>query len=356
MKGEEYFKELISGKRRGIGDRILLALLMLGSVPYAAFMRMRAVGYSTGIIPSLHLPRPVISVGNITMGGTGKTPAVLLVARLLMERGKRVAVLTRGYNGSLEGETRIVSDGAALLLTPEEAGDEPCLLASSLPGLIVVMGTDRYRAGSLAMERLSPDMFILDDGFQHQRLRRDLDILLLDSAKPFANARTLPAGILREPPASARRADLILFTRCPKDVTHRDDMVAGIPQCSSSHRLTGWVPLAGGKTMPLDDLKGRRAVAFAGIADPRAFFESLEEEGVPLVATLAFPDHTCYGPREMKALGLLKNDKRADCLITTAKDAVKLQPYRGIMGDCCVAQMELHLHDSAQLVLALEKL
>ena len=166
MKGEEYFKGLISGTRQGIGDRILLLFLKLASVPYAAIMRMRAVGYRSGILPSRRLPRPVISVGNITMGGTGKTPTVLFLAKILMERGKRVAVLTRGYGGTLEGGTHVVSDGSSPLLSPQEAGDEPCLLASSLPGLIVVMGADRYMAGSLAMDRFSPDIFILDDGFQ----------------------------------------------------------------------------------------------------------------------------------------------------------------------------------------------
>ena len=185
-------------------------------------MRLRALFYEIGIFRVKRLPLPVISVGNITMGGTGKTPTVILIARELMARGKRVAVLTRGYGGSLEGETRIVSDGEKLFLSPAEAGDEPCLLASSLPGLMVVMGSDRYRAGCLALKELSPDCFILDDGFQHQRLGRDLDILLLDGTAPFNNGWTLPAGFLREPISAVSRADLVILTRCTEaDITAR---------------------------------------------------------------------------------------------------------------------------------------
>ncbi|GAM07932.1 tetraacyldisaccharide 4'-kinase [Geobacter sp. OR-1] len=356
MSREQYFRELLAGKRQGAGDRLLLALLRLAAVPYSAIMRLRALGYRSGLLRSRRLARPVISVGNITVGGTGKTPTVLFLARMLMARGKRVAVLTRGYGGSLEGETRVVSDGSALLLSAEEAGDEPCLLASSLAGLIVVMGPDRYRAGNLAMERFSPDLFILDDGFQHQRLKRDLDILLLDAKDPFAGSRTFPAGLLREPVTAAQRADLVLFTRCGELLPEIPAAVRAIPYCSASHALTGWAPLAGGDSTSFAELSGRRVLAFAGIADPSGFFDALEREGVPLLATLAFPDHTRYGKEELEALGRLKTTKKADCLITTAKDAVKLLPYRGILGNCLVARLELKINEPGPLVSALDKL
>ena len=158
----------------------------------------------------------MISVGNITVGGTGKTPATAFIARLLIGRGLKVAVLSRGYGGSMEGETAIVADGRTILLDAGQCGDEPYLLAATVPGLMVVMGADRYSAGMLAMERLSPDIFLLDDGFQHLRLRRDLDILLVDWARPFGNGRTLPAGLLREPLSAVQRADLVVYTRCPQ--------------------------------------------------------------------------------------------------------------------------------------------
>jgi tetraacyldisaccharide 4'-kinase len=290
------------------------------------------------------------------MGGTGKTPTVELIARELMSRGKRVAVLTRGYGGSLEGEIRIVSDGERLLLAPEEAGDEPFLLASSLPGLMVVMGSDRYRAGCLALNELSPDCFILDDGFQHQRLGRDLDILLLDGTLPFDNGLTLPAGFLREPPSAAHRSDLVILTRCGGRRNVPDGLPENVPVCCSSHVLTGVYPLSGGELRPFRQLEGKRIVAFCGIADPAAFFNSVESCGVPLVSTLAFPDHAVYGTREMEALGRLKQQCRADCLITTAKDAVKILPYSGIIGECFIVKLELTLHDPEPLMAALHRI
>ena len=355
MKGHIFYRRLVSGERQSFADRLLLALLKLCAVLYSAAMRMRAMAYKHGVFRVRRLPLPVVSVGNITMGGTGKTPTVLLIARELMARGKRVAVLTRGYGGSLEGDIRIVSDGQSLLLTPAEAGDEPCLLASELPGLMVVMGSDRYRAGCLALKELSPDCFILDDGFQHQRLARDLDILLLDHSTPFGNGWTLPAGFLREPASASNRSDLVILTRCTELERLPDRLPENIPACRSSHTLTGYTPLSGGEVRPFSELAGRRIVAFCGIADPSAFFDGVEACGVRLVSTLAFPDHTGYGTQEMEALGRLKQQSRADCLITTAKDAVKLLPYIGIIGDCFVARLELTVHDPEPLAAALNK-
>lgn len=355
MKGEHYFKELLAGNRSGTGDRLLFALLRLASIPYAAVMQLRAAAYRSGLFRIRQLPVPVISIGNIAMGGTGKSPAVIYLARLLMARGMRVAVLTRGYGGVLEGETRIVSDGESLLLTPVQAGDEPCMMAALLPGLMIVMGPDRYRAGMLALERLAPDLFILDDGFQHLRLQRDLNILLLDAKNPFAGGKVFPAGFLREPVSASLRADLVIFTRCSGKKPPVGLIQYGIPTIASSHALIGWAPLSGGDCRPFAELGGRRCLAFAGIADPAGFFEALETEGVSLVATLAFSDHTTYDKDELEALGRLKHSKRADCLITTVKDAVKLLSYRGILGECCVAQMELRLHEPEVLLEMLEK-
>lgn len=350
-----YYRQLVSGERQQLADRMLLVFFKLCAGLYAVIMQLRALAYKHRIFRVKRLPLPVISVGNIAMGGTGKTPAVMLIARELMARGKRVAVLTRGYGGSLEGETRIVSDGVSLLLTPAEAGDEPCLLAASLPGLMVVMGSDRYRGGCLALQELSADCFILDDGFQHQRLHRDLDIVLLDATAPFGNGWTLPAGFLREPATVLNRADLVILTRSPAVDSAVNGLPEQIPVCRSAHVLTGYTRLSGGGPQPFSSLKGKRIVAFCGIADPAAFFNGLESSGVQLAATLAFPDHCEYGAREMEAIGRLKQQFRADCLLTTAKDAVKLHPYSGIIGDCLVAQLELKLYDPEPLSAALNK-
>lgn len=353
MKGEVYFRQLWDGKRTGRADRLFMVLLTPLSLVYALILRLRALAYAAGLLRSYRLPKPVISVGNLTVGGTGKTPMTQYLARWFMERGKRVAILSRGYGGSLEGEIRVVADGRAILLSPGEAGDEPYLFASSLPGVMVVIGADRHRAGCLAMERLEPDIFILDDGYQHLRLRRDLNLLLLDCAKPFGNGRTLPAGALREPAVAVNRADLVVFTRCngrePADVTAK-------PWCAASHRLIGAIPLDGEEPVSLRSLEELGSLAFAGIADPAAFFESLEDEGIHPVATLAFPDHCKYGEQEIAALCKLKEASRADYLITTAKDAVKLASSRERLGTIYAAGLELHFADGRPLTVALEKL
>ena len=253
---ETYFRELVEGRRRGWFDRILLALLTLLSVPYELLLRLRARAYAAGILPPTVWTRPVISVGNLTVGGTGKTPAVAMLAKYFIARGKRVAVLSRGYGGSIRGEA-IVSDGETLFLSAAEAGDEPYLLASTVPGLMAVVGANRFRAGLLAKERLAPDIFILDDGFQHLRLKRKLDILLLDCSRPFGNGRTLPAGLLREPRTAAERADIIIYTRCSGD--EEPDYFPEKPACRAFHHLVGVSPLKGERCAPLAPSRDSKA-------------------------------------------------------------------------------------------------
>jgi tetraacyldisaccharide 4'-kinase len=353
--GENYFRELMAGRRRAPLDRLVFALLLLCSYPYGAIMAVRATLYRSGLLPSHLLPRPVVSVGNIVVGGTGKTPMTAWIARYLMGKGKRVAVLTRGYGGRLEGEVAVVSDGSRRLLGPEDAGDEPCLLADLLPGLIVVMGSDRYQAGCLALERFQPDVFILDDGFQHLRLRRDLDIVLLDATRPRGNGHTFPAGLLREPFSALRRAQLAVFTRSAGTDPAGLTLPPGIGRCHARHRLTGFTTGESTELRPFSELQGKRGLAFAGIADPAGFFDSLEGEGVELAATLAFPDHSTYGEEECAALARLKRSCRADFLITTAKDAVKLSSTGGGF-PFYIARLEMAFHDPAPLVRLLDKL
>lgn len=354
VKPERYFRELWDGKRQGTADRLFLCFLAILSGPYALLLRLRAIAYGAGLLRSYRLPRPVIAVGNLTVGGTGKTPAVAMLAKYFIARGKRVAVLSRGYGGTLSGKGGIVSDGATILLTPEEAGDEPWLLASTVAGLAVVVGADRYRAGLLAMERLAPDIFILDDGFQHLRLKRDLDILLLDSGRPFGNGRALPAGPLREPRPAAQRADLIIYTRCSDgaEVAHFPEK----PACRAFHHLVGVTPLAGDDLLPFARLKGMRGVAFAGIADPGPFFRDLEEEGLTLAATVPFPDHCRYGEDEVAEILGAAASCGADYLITTEKDGVKLGPYHGRLPNLYTAPLEMWVADPGPLLALLEKI
>lgn len=319
-----YWRELASGNRRGTADRLLILCLLLISLIYGSAQSLRAFFYSIGLLKSLKLPRPVISIGNITVGGTGKTPVTAHIARTLLTRGYRVAVLSRGYGGSLEGQTVVVSDGATLMLSPQECGDEPFLLASTIPGLMVVIGTDRHAAGQLAMQQLSPDVFLLDDGFQHLRLRRDLNILLVDYCNPFGNGRTLPAGLLREPLSATQRADLVIHTRIP-DAVSNCPIIPDKPFCSARHELSGYIPLSGGGQLPLRELQGKRILAFAGIADPQAFFDELKKHGMELVAELPLPDHVDYGCNQVNLIADIFRSSSAELAITTEKDGVKLK-------------------------------
>jgi tetraacyldisaccharide 4'-kinase len=350
-----YFTELVSGGRRRVRDRALLAVLRLLSYPYATVLRLRALGYRLGLLRSYRLSCPVVSVGNITLGGTGKTPTVAWIAGYLMGRGKRVVVLSRGYGGSAAGELRVVSDGKSILVGPEEAGDEPCLLAGKLPGLMVVIGADRYRAGLHALEELQPDLVLLDDGFQHLRLKRDLNILLLDATRPFASGYTLPGGMLREPVSAAGRADLVVYTRCPEGAPG-PDLFPEKPCLWTKHQFSGIVPLAGGQPGGFEAAKQARVMAFSGIADPEAFFSGLEAIGVMPVTTISFPDHTPYGEAEVAAILRLKVASRSTVLLTTQKDAVKLVPYSEKLAGCFAVVLDLACEDPRPLESALDKL
>jgi tetraacyldisaccharide 4'-kinase len=352
MALDHYFRNLVEGRRRGLLELILLTLLQVLSVPYAAVLRLRALAYRSGLFRTRRLPKPVISVGNITAGGTGKTPIVALIARYYINSGKKVAVLSRGYRGTAEGNTGIVSDGKNILMTPAEAGDEPCMLAEKIPGLMVVVGADRYRAGLHAIEFLDPDIFILDDGFQHLRLHRDLNILVMDHARPLGNGRVLPAGLLREPSLAARRADLIIFTRCSDnaDKIHFD----GIQACHAFHEIVGFVPLAWIETEKVPDLSTLKGVAFAGIADPDSFFDMLGKCGMDITSKICFPDHCRYGEREIEKIISSVEAVNSDYLVTTEKDSVKLVPYLPRLGRIYSAAMEVRIPDMKSLTDRLE--
>lgn len=346
---------MADGRLSGFYAGLFRLLLSPVALCYRNIQIMRAALYRRGILRSYRLSCPVISVGNLTVGGTGKTPATAWIARRLLQQGLRVAVLSRGYGGSLEGNCALVSDGQTILLTPDQCGDEPYLLASTIPGLMVVIGSDRYRAGLLAQEALKPDAFLLDDGFQHLRLQRDLNILLLDGQRPFGNGWTLPSGLLREPRSALARADLVLFTRC-----HAGQIVPdpGKPYCCSEHRLTSFNRSDNGDELSPAALQGSRVLAFAGIADPAAFFEGLEELGIPLVASCALPDHEPYQEKGLEQIDRLYAESKADWLITTEKDGVKLRSQtRPWSKRLLVAPLNLRLPDNGKLLLAtLDKL
>lgn len=344
-----YWRSLANGTRTSLPDRLLLLLLAPFSLVYALILQLRAVLYRVGLFSSRSLPRPVISIGNLTVGGTGKTPVTAHIARMLLARGCRVVVLSRGYGGLLEGTCLVVSDGTTVMVKPELCGDEPFLLASTIPGLMVVTGTDRFAAGLLAMEQFSPDLFLLDDGFQRLSLQRDLNILLMDYSRPFGNGWTLPAGLLREPKGAAKRADLIIHTRCPANAS-AEPAADGIPACSARYDLLDAAPVSGGPPVTFESLVNSRVVAFAGIAEPHFFFESLRNNGLNVVAAICFPDHAEYDTDQISEISAAMKASAADLAVTTEKDGVKLNKLpAGLCQKIMIARLSLTIGESALL-------
>lgn len=264
---------------------------------------------------------PVVSVGNMTVGGTGKTPIVAWLAERLISEGLKPAVVSRGYGGSAGRGPRKVSASS----TASECGDEPCLLASRLPGAVVVVGSDRH-AGAESAKGHGADVVLLDDGFQHRRLARDLDVLLLDADNPFGNGRLLPAGPLREPLASLKRADIILVTGGDSgDALSRIERLVrpyneAAPLFRARSRRAGFIDM---DRRPVS--APARAVAFCGIARPERFREDMQAEGVEVIAFRPYRDHHRYSARELRELVELARSAKA-ALVTTEKDLARLDP------------------------------
>lgn len=299
------------------------------SILYGAVTRTRLSMYRRGTFQTTKLERPVISVGNITTGGTGKTPLVEWVARTLAAKGKKVCILTRGYGRKDPHLQVIVSDGYGVLASPSEAGDEPYLLAINLKGMAAVISSaDRIAAGQEAIKDFGSDCFVLDDGFQHLRLARDLNIVTIDATNPWGGGSLLPYGRLRETPEGLSRADCIVLTRCDQ-VKNLDLLRAeisglneNVPIFRSEMRTSRVSPLKNGAE-PLTP--PGRVVAFCAVGNPRSFFEHVRRAGYELASEKSFPDHHVYSQDEIDAIVREAKASGAPSLITTAKDAVKLR-------------------------------
>jgi tetraacyldisaccharide 4'-kinase len=286
------------------------------------------------------LPKPVLSVGNLHWGGGGKTPLTIAIAAWLRDRGLKVAILSRGYGREhTQGDpVRIVSRGEGPLLGPRLGGDEPVLMAGELPGVAVVVCGDRWQAGRHALERLDapPDVFLLDDGFSHVRLHRDLDLLAFPAADPFAGGRLLPAGRLREPLAATRRAHAVLLTGRAPDGTALEENEGGElarvlrPFGFAGHGFVaptevGQARRVGGDGgVPENAPLTGKALVVSAIARPESFVRTVRAQGIEIAETLAFPDHHRYPDAACGRLRELFDQHGAAFVLTTAKDAVKL--------------------------------
>jgi len=307
-------------------------LLGAAVVGYRAGLALHRAAYATGLRRTDTLPCAVVAVGNLTVGGTGKTPMVEWLARALRAGGRRVVVLSRGYGRRAASPVTVVSDRDRVLATVEEAGDEPILLARRLPGVPVVVGSDRHQTGSAALERFGADVLVLDDGFQQQRLRADVAVVCLDAQAPWGHRGLLPRGSLREPPRAIGRAHLLVLTH-PAGVTHRAAVEAevrrhagGVPIAHATYEPEGGVDARTGAAVPLESLRGRPVLAFAGIAAPERFAATLRGLGTNLRELAVFPDHHAYRPADVTTLEARARAAGAAVLVTTEKDAVRLPP------------------------------
>jgi len=295
---------------------------------YGLGAEVRRALYARGVFKARQLPAPVISVGNLAVGGTGKTPVVACLAGLWRDRGKRVVILSRGYGGRIQAPTRL-SDGERLYRQPPEVGEEPYWLARALPGVAVYTGACRYAAGLAAWEELKPDLFLLDDGFQHFQLHRDLDLVLLDAASPFGNGYLLPRGPLREPLTTLNAAHIIILTRFDQP-RHQAKLIAIQKSFPNQTILTATISpvrvtsYPGGHIESPEALRHRTLMAFAGLARPEVFTETLQDLGADLKGFRAFPDHHAYTPQELDSLAEAARARGAGALITTGKDWARL--------------------------------
>ena len=318
-----------------------LATPLLGvSVLYGSITHLRRRLYARGTLKSHRLPCPVISVGNLTLGGTGKTPMVIHLAERVLELGYRPVILSRGYKGLAEKSGAVVSDGRNLLCDARQAGDEPCLMAALLSAVPVVVGKNRFRTGMDAVRRFQPDIVILDDGFQHLPLARDFNLLLLDAQMPYGNGYMLPRGTLRETEASLRDADAVVLTRSGQARNGGSGNVIRQarprPVFSSDHQpvvrlvLDAGQPVTGAPSGLRNDyeIKGKQVFAFAGLGRNDAFFHAIEMLGGGVQDTLGFDDHHAFTQGDLHRIAKAAERAGATSLITTDKDFVRLP--RGI--------------------------
>jgi tetraacyldisaccharide 4'-kinase len=309
---------------------IFAFFLYLLSKIYAGIMKIRALLYQWQIFQIKKLHCKVISIGNITTGGSGKTPMTIYLARMLSRFGCRVVILSRGYRGTFEQSCAIVSDGKKIIMDARSAGDEPCLMAKKLSSVPVIVGKDRYACGQMAIQKFSPDMILLDDAFQHLRIYRDIDIVLMDNYSPLGNSHVIPRGVLREPKSHLHRAHLFVLTRATKkqdNTTQIKPYVANKPIFKCSHvpdQLMQMNDNGQVNFLAPETLTHQAVYAFSGIANNDDFLQMLTRLQYQVVGTNHFHDHHDYNDNDLKMIETNAKNAGAKYLLTTEKDYVKV--------------------------------
>ena len=346
-KLEQFFLEVIRERRHDVLGTLLKGILFFASRFYRRAVQFRLWMYDNRVIRNRAIGCLVVSIGNVTCGGTGKTPVVEVFARTLSQKGRRVAVLSRGYRSrdrglwtklrekfsskKMEVPPRVVSDGKNLLLNSVTAGDEPFMLASNLKNVVVLVDKDRVKSGLYAIEEFGTDTLILDDGFQYLNLKAHINILLVDSTSPFDNHHVLPRGLLREPIKNIRRADYIFLTKSDgsrrlrhlKAFLRRQNHLAEIIECCHKPQYLEDV-FQRGERLPLEYLKGKKVASISAIANPASFNGFLADLGGDIVEEVHFADHHRYRQQEMIDFINKAKAAGAELIMTTEKDAVRM--------------------------------
>ncbi len=324
------------------------------SLVYGFVVWIRNVLFDSGILKSVDVGVPVISIGNITTGGTGKTPMTIEVAKYFLDRGKRIAVVSRGYGRVSQG-TIVVSDGLNVLANVAQGGDEMLLIARQLPNAIVIADGKRVRGAKKAVEEYRADMIVLDDGFQHRYLHRHVDIVLVEGSRPLMKTMLLPAGYRREPLNCVRRADAVVVTKVhdPLDASLivSDPNVAAVTnKFSCSYVPVAVMNIFDGVRQSLEILKGHSVVAVSGIANPVSFENDIESSGAKISSQFAFADHHRYTNENVWQISETYRVKRADFIVTTEKDAVKLSEFKNEFSEIPVLalKMAVQIHQQEQ--------
>ena len=341
----------------------LATLLHGGSLLYGAATASRNALYDHGILPTRGVDRPVISIGNITAGGTGKTPMTVQLAKLLNSFGLKVLIVSRGYKSIGEKAGAVVSDGKRLLCDVRTAGDEPYLMACLLRQVPVMVGQNRFETARRGVKLFSPDVILLDDAFQHQAMLRDINLVLMDAHLPLGNGHLLPRGPLREPLSGLNRADAIVFTRSgPSQMTLHSDLAHLLStkplfHCRHTSVLRGMVP-AGAPLDPMatlsdkdsiaTTLRGQPVFAFSGLANNPNFFASISKMGADVRGTAGFPDHHYYGSGEIGELVRRAGQLDSHALITTDKDFVRLPRLTSVNLDLFVLGVEIDFREDME--------
>lgn len=315
-----------------IFDRIRLKLLGKIGTLYGLIQCIRVYLYQKQLIKSYQPPCRVISVGNLSAGGTGKTPMVLWLARELLKRQKKIAIVSRGYGVHCSQPITIVADEQGIRLTPPQAADEATLLAQNLHGVPVLTGPKRSDLIHYAHQHYQSEIVLMDDGFQHLHVKRDLDLLLLDAQHPFGNGQVLPGGILREFPKSLHRSHAIILTRAHSVMAtqtakkHIQKIAPNLPILRADHQPGSWIELKTQKKILPIPLETIPVLAFCGIARPDSFFKCVDNSNLSILGHQQFPDHFPFSQKELANLTQKARTLNAQALICTEKDAVKIQP------------------------------